>query len=63
MGCNQALSDFLGLPKAKIIGRTVYDLYPQDMADKYFAMDSALFREPGVQIYDYSMLHADGTST
>jgi len=61
LGCNQALSDFLGVPKDKIIGGTVYDLYPKDMADKYFAMDSALFREPGVQIYDYSMPHADGT--
>jgi len=61
LGCNQALSDFLGVPKEKIIGRTVYDLYPKDLADKYFAMDSALFRKPGVQIYDYSMLHADGT--
>jgi PAS domain S-box-containing protein len=61
LGCNQALSDFLGVPKEKIIGKTVYDLYPKDMADKYFAMDSALFRKPGVQIYDYSMLHADGT--
>ncbi|MDO9533257.1 MAG: PAS domain S-box protein [Deltaproteobacteria bacterium] len=61
LGCNQALSDFMGVPKDKIIGGTVYDLYPKDMADKYCAMDSALFREPGVQIYDYSMLHADGT--
>jgi PAS domain S-box-containing protein len=61
LGCNQALSDFLGLPKDKIIGRTVYELYPRDMADNYFAMDSALFRKPGVQIYDYSMLHADGS--
>ncbi len=61
LGCNQALSDFLGVPKDKIIGGTVYDLYPKDMAEKYFAMDSALFREPGVQIYDYSMSHADGT--
>lgn len=61
LGCNQALSDFLGVPKDQIIGRTVYDLYPKDMAEKYCAMDSALFREPGVQIYDYSMPHADGT--
>jgi len=61
-GCNQALSQFLGLPKAEIIGKTVYDIYPRDQADKYFEMDSALFRQPGVQVYDTFMLHADGTS-
>jgi PAS domain S-box-containing protein len=61
LGCNQALADFLGLPKEEVIAKTVYDVYPQDLADKYFEMDSALFRQPGVQIYDFSMQHADGT--
>ncbi|MEW6657097.1 MAG: PAS domain S-box protein [Thermodesulfobacteriota bacterium] len=61
LGCNQALCDFLGLPKEAIIGKTVYDLHPQDQADRYFEMDSALFRRPGVQVYDFSTPHADGT--
>lgn len=61
LGCNQALSEFLGLPKEEIIGKSVYDVYPPDLADKYQEMDAALFRQPGVQIYDFSMLHADGT--
>jgi len=61
VGCNQALSDFLGLPKNEIIGKSVYDLYPKEQADKYFAMDTALFQKPGVQVYDFSMRHADGT--
>ena len=60
LGCNKALGDFLGLTKEDIIGKSVYDIYPKDLANKYFEMDSALFRRPGVQIYDFSMLHADG---
>jgi PAS domain S-box-containing protein len=58
--CNKALGDFLGLPSEEIIGKTVYDLYPQDLAEKYFAMDEALFRQPGVQNYDFVAQHADG---
>src|SRR5208337_2970874 len=61
LGCNKALTDFLGLPKEEIIGKSVYDLYSKDLADKYSEMDAALFRQPGVQIYDFSMDRADGT--
>ena len=61
LGCNKALSDFLGLPKEEIIGKSLYDVYSKDLADKYSEMDAALFRQPGVQIYDFSMDRADGT--
>ena len=61
LGCNQATSDFLGLAKEEIVGKTVHDVFPKDLADKYSEMDAALFRQPGVQIYDFSMLHVDGT--
>ncbi len=61
LGCNKALADFLGLPKEEIIGKSVYDIYSKDLADKYSEMDAALFRQPGVQIYDFSMDHTDGT--
>ncbi|MFZ0052205.1 MAG: PAS domain S-box protein, partial [Desulfobaccales bacterium] len=61
LGCNKALADFLGLPKEEIIGKSVYDVYSKDLADKYSKMDAALFRQPGVQIYDFSMDRADGT--
>ncbi len=60
LGCNKAFGDFLGLTKEEIIGKSVYDISPKDLADKYFEMDSALFRQPGVQIYDFSAIHADG---
>jgi len=61
LGCNQAFSDFLGFAKEAIIGKTVYDISPQDLADRYFESDADLFEQPGVQAYDYSVLHADGT--
>ena len=61
LGCNKALTDFLGLPKEEIIGKSVYEVYSKDLADKYSEMDAALFRQPGVQIYDFPMDRADGT--
>ncbi|MFX4262294.1 PAS domain S-box protein [Pelotomaculum propionicicum] len=60
-GCNKACEEFLGRTKGEIVGKSVYEIYPKDLADKYYEMDSALFREPGVQIYEYSFLYADGT--
>ena len=61
LGCNKALCDFLGLPKEEIIGKSVFEIYPKDQADKYHEMDADLFRQQRVQRYDFSMGHADGT--
>jgi len=60
-GCNKAFEEFLGLPKDKLIGKTVYDVAPRELADKYYRMDKELFDSPGVQKYEYSVRHADGT--
>jgi len=60
-GCNRACEDFLGLPHDAIIGKTVYDIAPQEVADEYRRRDRELFNNPGVQIYEYKMIRADGT--
>ena len=40
-GCNKAFADFLGLKREDIVGKSVYDIYPKDLADKYYEMDSS----------------------
>jgi PAS domain S-box-containing protein len=60
-GCNSAFEKYLGLSKDEIIGRSVYDIFPPDLADKYREMDQALFNAPGVQVYESSLMYADGT--
>lgn len=60
-GCNKAFADFLGFKKEDIVGKSVRDVYPEDLADKYHEMDSALFRQPGKQIYEHQILYADGS--
>ena len=60
-GFNLAFERYLGLSKKQIMGKSVYDLFPSDLADKYREMDQALFRKPGVQVYESSLMYADGS--
>ena len=59
-GCNKALGELLALSQEEIIGKTVFDIYPKDLADKYFAMDQELFHHPGNQAYEFDMERSDG---
>ena len=59
-GCNKEFENYTGFRREDIIGKSVHDLYPKDVADKYHEMDLALFREPGRQIYEYPIIYADG---
>ena len=47
--------------KEEVIGRTVYDLYPPRLADKYNDMDQALFRETNdIQKYEFETITSQG---
>ena len=48
-GCNKAFEDFTGMDRADIIGKTVYDVGPKELADKYYEKDKQLFENPGTQ--------------
>lgn len=50
--CNSAFEDYIGLPKESIIGRTVYDVAPRELAEKYRQMDDELLESGGIQIYE-----------
>ena len=60
-GCNGAFGKLVGLPKVKILGRSVYDIWPRSVADKFKAMDDELFKKTGIQVYETAIPHADGT--
>jgi PAS domain S-box-containing protein len=61
LGCNSSFEKYLGLKKDQIIGKTVYDIAPRDLADIYFRKDNELFTSPGTQIYESQVRYADGT--
>lgn len=60
-GCNKAFETYIGRAGNELIGRTVYDIAPKELAKLYDSMDAALFRSPGIQIYEGEVLHSDGT--
>jgi len=61
LGCNAAFEAFLGLPRERIVGRTVFDVAPRDLADVYQRADEALLRAGGTQVYEARVQWADGT--
>jgi len=60
LGCNQAFAETLGQDKAGIVGRSVYDLAPADLAARYAAADRELLQAGGTQSYETQVQYADG---
>jgi diguanylate cyclase (GGDEF)-like protein/PAS domain S-box-containing protein len=60
LGCNSAFANFIGLAVDDLIGRMPHDVAPPELADKYLAADQALFKQPGVQIYESPVRYASG---
>jgi len=61
LGCNENFSEYIGLPRDKVIGSTVYDVAPQELADKYKEADHALLNAGGHQVYEAAVQYADGS--
>jgi len=61
IGCNKAFERYIGMSREQLIGKTVYDIAPPDLAEKYDKADRELLKNPGVQIYEASVAYADGT--
>ena len=51
-GCNRAFEDFVGLPREEIVGRTVFEVHAEEVAEKFFEHDTGLFNHGGTEIYD-----------
>ncbi len=60
-GCNRAFLEYIGLDRDQVVGRTVFDLSPPDLAEKYDEMDRTLMRQRGVQVFEAQVRYADGT--
>ncbi len=62
LGCNRAFLDFVGMKKNEVIGKTVFDIAPRRLAEKYHLADLELLKNGGSQVYESSLAHCDGTS-
>jgi hypothetical protein len=60
LGCNEAFERLLGKSREEIIGKSVFDMAPPDIAQRYHDMDVALFERPGAQTYDWVIQRPEG---
>lgn len=59
--CNKAFQDYVGAPREELLGRTVFEVWPGELAEQYHKMDQAIMERPGMQIYESQVRYADGT--
>ena len=61
IGVNRAYEDVTGLERSAMVGKTVYELYPVDLADRYAAADRVLYASSQQrQTYEVPMVGRDG---
>jgi PAS domain S-box-containing protein len=60
LGFNKAFEVFFGKDKEQLIGKSVYDINPRDLADTYYAKDMELYKNGGVQIYESQVKNVSG---
>lgn len=58
---NKAYEDFSILPTKEVIGKTVFDLYPERLARRYTEADLTTFRSEKPYAYETVIPHRDGT--
>ncbi|MFP4130845.1 MAG: diguanylate cyclase [Thiohalospira sp.] len=59
-GCNQAFLDLIGAERGAVIGRTVEEIWPPDLARTYREADVRLLAEGGHQRYETQVENASG---
>lgn len=60
LGCNRAFEEFFGVERGRVIGRTVFDLFPEAEARRHDQADRDLFAEPGNCQYEGEVTGPDG---
>jgi diguanylate cyclase (GGDEF)-like protein/PAS domain S-box-containing protein len=61
IACNNAFEHYIGLPAGEIIGKTVYDIAPEEMAAIYENADIAHLEKGGTDTYETRVRYADGS--
>jgi PAS domain S-box-containing protein len=60
LGCNKAWEQMNGLKQEQMVGKTVFEIAPPDLAAIYRAQDEELFLSGGVQVYETSVISVEG---
>jgi len=60
LGCNKAFEAYIGLSAQELVGKTAFDFQPSNLAEVYQKADEELLENQGIQIYETSVIFADG---
>ena len=60
LGFNHAFENFFGQTRQEMIGKSVFDIAPPDLAGVYHQKDVELFERRGTQIYESQVKNANG---
>jgi PAS domain S-box-containing protein len=58
--CNKAFETMVGKSRAGIIGKSIHELFPEDLADHYRSMDDLIIDRPHIQQYEYVTVNGSG---
>ncbi len=61
LDCNKAFLEYIGCTREEVVGKSVFDLAPVEVADIYYAKDQELFLRGGVQQYRSTLVRGDGS--
>jgi diguanylate cyclase (GGDEF)-like protein/PAS domain S-box-containing protein len=61
IACNRAFEAYIGLPRSRIVGATVHDVAPGELAATYEKADRDLLTSGGTQTYETNVRYADGS--
>jgi PAS domain S-box-containing protein len=61
IACNYAFEKVFGVVQNQIIGKTVFDIHPRELAEKYDEMDKNLLEDKKDQSFEYKVRYADGS--
>lgn len=59
-GCNRAFESFFGITAEDLLGKTVFEIWPPEMAEIYYEADRELYRLPERQEYETTVIRYDG---
>jgi len=61
LGCNKAFEVAMGMTLSELVGKTVFNFQPEEMAQVYQQADLDLLTKRGVQIYETQVRYVDGS--
>jgi len=61
IACNRAFEHYIGMPRDRIVGASVYGVAPPDLAAVYEKADRELMAKGGTQTYEANVRYADGS--